>query len=57
MIEGLFVALSKALTESFWIAVIGSFAWGILSIILSPCHLSSIPLVIGFITSQEKKSV
>ena len=29
-----------------------SFVWGILSIILSPCHLASIPLIVGFISEQ-----
>ena len=29
-----------------------SFVWGILSIILSPCHLASIPLIVGFIDQQ-----
>ena len=33
------------------------FTWGILSILLSPCHLSSIPLVVGYIASQGKISV
>jgi cytochrome c-type biogenesis protein len=31
-------------------------AWGILSIILSPCHLASIPLIIGFIDEQGRIS-
>ena len=33
-------------------AVVAAFGWGVLSILLSPCHLSSIPLVIGYISSQ-----
>ncbi|MFZ4590609.1 MAG: cytochrome c biogenesis CcdA family protein, partial [Ignavibacteria bacterium] len=33
-------------------AVFASFGWGIVSVLLSPCHLSSIPLVVGFINSQ-----
>ena len=28
--------------------------WGILSILLSPCHLASIPLIVGFIDQQGK---
>ncbi len=28
--------------------------WGVLSVVLSPCHLSSIPLIIGFISDQGK---
>ena len=31
------------------IAMAASLVWGILSIVLSPCHLASIPLIVGFI--------
>jgi len=34
------------------IALTASFIWGILSVVLSPCHLSSIPLIVGFISEQ-----
>jgi cytochrome c-type biogenesis protein len=53
MIESLFTVLNSGLMQSFWIAVAAAFSWGILSILLSPCHLASIPLLVGFITSQE----
>jgi len=52
MIGDIFDFLSEFLYQSFWLAVLSSFIWGILSIILSPCHLSSIPLVVGFLSSQ-----
>ena len=57
MIDGIFNFLYEAMNGAVWIAVIASFAWGILSILLSPCHLSSIPLVVGFISSQGKISL
>jgi cytochrome c-type biogenesis protein len=57
MIEYLFTTLYNAMTGSIWLALLASFSWGILSILLSPCHLSSIPLVVGFISSQGKISV
>lgn len=57
MFEGLFTALYEAMMGSVWLAVLASFAWGVLSILLSPCHLSSIPLVVGFISSQGKISI
>ncbi len=53
MLEGLFNTLTVAMTEQFGIALAASFAWGILSIVLSPCHLSSIPLIIGYISKQS----
>ncbi len=52
MIDNLFVYLSELLYQSFWFANISAFGWGILSILLSPCHLSSIPLIVGFLSSQ-----
>jgi cytochrome c-type biogenesis protein len=55
--ETLFTSLTDALYGSFSLALLASFAWGILSIVLSPCHLSSIPLIVGFLTSQGEKKV
>lgn len=57
MIEELFTILYNAMMGSMWLAFFASFVWGILSILLSPCHLSSIPLVVGYIASQGKISV
>ena len=57
MIEEIFSFLSTALTENTGVAIFASFGWGILSILLSPCHLSSIPLIIGFINSQGEISL
>ncbi|MCF8267578.1 MAG: cytochrome c biogenesis protein CcdA [Ignavibacteriales bacterium] len=57
MFENLFTALYEALNGTLWIALPASFFWGVLSVLLSPCHLSSIPLIVGFISSQGKISV
>jgi cytochrome c-type biogenesis protein len=57
MIISLFEWLSKSSTASPLLAVIAAFGWGILSIVLSPCHLASIPLVIGFISEQGKITI
>ena len=34
------------------VALGAAFVWGILSVLLSPCHLASIPLIVGFISRQ-----
>ena len=57
MLTDLFVWLTNAVQGSPTIAVGAAFLWGILSVLLSPCHLSSIPLIIGFIDKQGRKSV
>lgn len=56
MIRELFDLLYKSLYSTPLIAIAGSFIWGILSILLSPCHLASIPLIVGFIDEQGKIS-
>lgn len=52
MIENIFNILSELLYGNYWLAVFSAFSWGILSILLSPCHLSGIPLIVGFLSSQ-----
>jgi len=56
MIERLFVVLTDAVQGTPAIAVGASIIWGVLSMILSPCHLSSIPLIVGFIDEQGRTS-
>ena len=54
MIEQLFTSLSSALSSNLLLASLAAFSWGILSILLSPCHLSSVPLIVGYISKQEE---
>jgi cytochrome c-type biogenesis protein len=56
MMLELFNAMSSMLSSSPGIALAGSFLWGAASILLSPCHLASIPLVVGFIDEQGRIS-
>lgn len=57
MIQGIVNTLTGALEASALTALIAVFVWGILSVLLSPCHLTSIPLVVGFISGRQGKSV
>ena len=54
--QQLFENLTRAVEGTALIALAASFIWGILSILLSPCHLASIPLIVGFIDEQGKIS-
>jgi len=54
--ERLFTSLTRAVEATPMVAVAASFVWGILSVVLSPCHLSSIPLIVGFIGQQGQMS-
>jgi cytochrome c-type biogenesis protein len=52
--QELFTTLTHAVQGSPAIALSAAFLWGVLSILLSPCHLASIPLIVGFIDSQGR---
>lgn len=52
--DHLFGTLSRAVEGAPLIALSAAFVWGVLSILLSPCHLSSIPLIVGFISDQAE---
>jgi cytochrome c-type biogenesis protein len=54
--ERLFITLNDAVYGSPVLALSASFVWGVLSLVLSPCHLSSIPLIVGFIDEQGRIS-
>src|SRR4030042_1204938 len=54
--QELFTQLTRAVESTWLTAVAASFIWGILSILLSPCHLASIPLIVGFIDQQGRIS-
>lgn len=56
MLEQLFTTLSQAVEGSAAVALGAAAGWGVLSILLSPCHLASIPLIVGFIDSQGRMS-
>jgi len=54
--QQLFTTLTHAVQSTPLIAIGAAFVWGVLSIILSPCHLASIPLIVGYIDEQGRMS-
>lgn len=54
MFDQLYATLSRAVEGAPGVALGASFVWGILSILLSPCHLASIPLIVGFIDQHGR---
>jgi len=54
--QELFTTLGRAVEGMPIVALGAAFLWGVFSIILSPCHLASIPLIVGFIDEQGRIS-
>lgn len=48
-LESVFSGLTDAMAGAPGVALAAAFAWGVLSIVLSPCHLASIPLIVGYL--------
>lgn len=42
-------------TQPIW-SISAAFIWGVLSVILSPCHLASVPLLINFVGNNNQGS-
>jgi cytochrome c-type biogenesis protein len=36
------------------LAAVGCFLWGVVSVLFSPCHLASIPLIVGYVAGQDR---
>ena len=54
MLDQLFLAINAWMTDSFAIAALGCFLWGVVSVLFSPCHLASIPLIVGYVAGQGR---
>ena len=53
----LFGWLSGAVQGAPLVALGAALVWGVLSVLLSPCHLASIPLIVGFMSEQQGLTV
>ncbi len=56
MLSDLFQMLNDGMASSPAAALVAAFAWGVCSVVLSPCHLASIPLLIAYVNDQDVKS-
>jgi cytochrome c-type biogenesis protein len=54
--EQLLGSLTRAVEGAPAVAVLASLLWGVASVVLSPCHLASIPLIVGFVDGQGRIS-
>lgn len=53
MLDSFFLTVNTWMTSGASIAFLGCFAWGVVSVLFSPCHLASIPLMVAYVAGQE----
>jgi cytochrome c-type biogenesis protein len=53
MFDAFFLTVNQWMTGSLAMAAVGAFAWGMISVLFSPCHLASIPLIVAYVGGQR----
>jgi cytochrome c-type biogenesis protein len=54
MLESLLLTINEWIAGGAAIAALGCFLWGMVSVLFSPCHLASIPLIVAYVGGQEQ---
>ena len=54
MFDTLFLTINSWMTGGLLMAAIGCFSWGMVSVLFSPCHMASIPLIVGYVGGQDR---
>jgi cytochrome c-type biogenesis protein len=52
--DAFFITIHQWLSQGSWLAGLGALLWGMVSVLLSPCHLASIPLIVAYVGGQER---
>lgn len=47
------MGINQWMTGGLAMAALGAFAWGMVSVLFSPCHLASIPLIVAYVGGQQ----
>lgn len=53
MLESFFLTVNEWIAGGTIIAALGCFMWGMISVVFSPCHLASIPLIVAYVGGQQ----
>ena len=56
MPDAFLLTINQWMSAGIGLAILGSFLWGLVSILFSPCHLASIPLMVGYVAGQDDLS-
>jgi len=54
MLDTFVLTVNEWIAGGSTIAAAGCFLWGMVSVLFSPCHLASIPLIIAYVGGQER---
>ena len=52
--DSLFITINTWIAGGTALAALGCLLWGMVSVLFSPCHLASIPLIVGYVGGQQR---
>ncbi|MFH0728623.1 MAG: cytochrome c biogenesis protein CcdA [Pseudomonadota bacterium] len=55
MTDSFFLTVNQWMTGGASLAMLGCFIWGLVSVLFSPCHLASIPLMVAYVGGQKEQ--
>ncbi len=52
--DQIFLTINSWMSQGLLLGAIGCFLWGVVSVLFSPCHLASIPLLVSYVAGQNQ---
>jgi cytochrome c-type biogenesis protein len=53
-VDQLFLTINSWMSQGLLLGGLGCFLWGMVSVLFSPCHLASIPLMVSYVAGQNQ---
>lgn len=52
--DQIFLTINSWMSQGLLLGALGCFLWGMVSVLFSPCHLASIPLIVSYVAGQNQ---
>ena len=52
--DQVFLTINSWIGQGLFLGGLGCFLWGMVSVLFSPCHLASIPLIVSYVAAQDQ---
>jgi len=53
-VDQIFLTINSWMNQGLLLGGLGCFLWGMVSVLFSPCHLASIPLIVSYVAGQNQ---
>jgi len=53
-VDHIYLTINSWMSQGLLLGGLGCFLWGMVSVLFSPCHLASIPLIVSYVAGQNQ---